>query len=82
MLTAVERAGVGFVVAWPRERYRYFASPPATAEEFRARYELEHARAEVTDEFLAGFMERQTYIGQLELLAGLCVYTHLARCVG
>ena len=31
----------------------------------------------MSDEFLAGFTERQTYIGQLELLAGLCVYTSL-----
>ena len=73
----VEPAGVGFVVAWPRERFRRFASPPRSAAEFDARYVLEHARAEVSAAFLADFAERQTYIGQIEILAGLCVYTSL-----
>ena len=74
----VEPAAVGVLVAWPKPR-RARRGPPSSLADMRSMYVFEHARAAVPDSFMDAFITRKQYIGQIEILAGLCAYTSFGR---
>ena len=65
-------AGVGFVVAVPREGTRLAERPSLAA--LREGYVFYHGSAIVSEDFMEGFVRRKQQIGQLELLGALLPY--------